>query len=132
MEEWRELYREIEDTLEEKFTELRRTVIKNLAHLVIALVIGLRTPREWYGKLSLSGISRCMCTEGKVKARYKRLHRFLDNPHFQSEQLSPGLLELVVGEETPSLLPLIVDQTALGDVQVSTGSYPVEGRSVPL
>lgn len=132
MEEWRELYREIEDTLEEKFTELRRTVVKNLAYLVIALVIVLRTPRGWYGKLSLSGISRGMCTEANAKSRYKRLHRFLDNPHFQSEQLSSGLLELVVGKKIPSLLPLIVDQTAMGDIQVITGSYPVEGRSVPL
>ncbi len=83
MEEWRELYQEIEDTLEEKFTELRRSVVKNLSHLVLALVILLRTPRGWYGKLSLSGISRGMRTEGEVKARYKRLHRFLDNPLFQ-------------------------------------------------
>lgn len=84
MDEWKELYLEIEETLEEKFTVLRRTVVKNLAHLVIGLVIVLRTSRGWYGKLSLSGISRSMCTEAKVKARYKRLHRFLDNPHFQS------------------------------------------------
>jgi len=132
MDEWKELYREIEDTLEEKFTSLRRTVVKNLAHLVIALVIVLRTPRGWYGKLSLSGISRGMCTEGKAKSRYKRLHRFLDNPHFQSSKLSSGLLELVVGKKIPSLLPLIVDQTAIGDIQVLTGSYPIEGRSVPL
>lgn len=37
-----------------------------------------------------------------------------------------------MGKEIPSLLPLIVDQTAMGDIQVITGSYPVEGRSVPL
>jgi len=132
MDEWKEFYREIEDTLEEKFAGLRKTVVKNLAHLVIALLIVLRTPRGWYGKLSLNGISRGMCTEGQPKARYKRLHRFLDNPHFQSEQLSSGLLELVVGKKIPSLLPLIVDQTAIGDIQVITGSYPVEGRSIPL
>ena len=132
MDEWKELYREIEETLEEKFTGLRKTVVKNLAHLVIALVIVLRTLRGWYGKLSLNGISRGMCTEGKPKSRYKRLHRFLDNPHFQSEQLSSGLLELVVGDKTPSLLPLLIDQTAIGDIQVLSGSYPVEGRSIPL
>lgn len=132
MEEWKELYQEIEEALEEKFTELRRSIVKNLSHLVLALVILLRTPRGWYGKLSLSGISRGMRTEGQVKARYKRLHRFLDNPCFKMEDLSSGLLELVVGEETPSLLPLIVDQTALGDIQVITGSYAVEGRSIPL
>lgn len=41
-------------------------------------------------------------------------------------------LELVVGKKIPSLLPLIVDQTAIGDIQILTGSYPIEGRSVPL
>lgn len=132
MDEWKEFYREIEDTLGDKFTDLRKTVVKNLAHLVIALVIVLRTPRGWYGKLSLNGISRGMSTEGQPKARYKRLHRFLDNPHFRTEQLSSGLLELVVGKKIPFLLPLIVDQTAIGDIQVLTGSYPVEGRSIPL
>lgn len=132
MDEWRELLREIEETLEEKFSDLRRTVRKTLAHLVLALVIVLRTPRGWYGKLSLNGISRSMCSEGSAKSRYKRLHRFLDNPLFHNEQLSSGLLELVAGKEIPSLLPLIVDQTAMGDIQVITGSYPIEGRSVPL
>lgn len=132
MEEWRQLYQEIEETLEETFSDVRLTVIKTLAHLVLSLVLVLRTPRGWYGKLSLSGISRTMLSEGSVKSRYKRLHRFLDNPHFHIEQLSPGLLELVAGENSLSLLPLIVDQTAMGDTQVITGSYPIEGRSVPL
>lgn len=130
--EWEELYQEVEQTLEEKFGELRRTVVKNPAHLVLALVLVLRTAGGWYGRLSLSGISRTMRTEGKMQARYKRLHRFLDNPHFHCGQLSAGLLDLIWGEERPSLLPLLVDQTAVGDIQVLTGSYPVEGRSIPL
>lgn len=132
MDEWQELYWEIEKALETTFSEVRKTVIKTLAHLVLALVVVLRTPRGWYGKLSLSGISRVMMSEGSVKSRYKRLHRFLNNPHFQNGKLSSGLLELAVGGNRPPLLPLLVDQTAMGDVQVITGSYPVEGRSVPL
>jgi transposase len=29
-------------------------------------------------------------------------------------------------------VPVLVDQTAVGDIQVLTGSYPVEGRAIPL
>jgi len=131
-EEWQELEGEVEETLRETFSVLRVSVMKNLAVLVIGLVMVLRTPRGWYGKLSLSGISRGMPTRGEVKARYKRLHRFLDNPRFQTEQLSAGLLRLAAGESCPSLVPVLVDQTAVGDVQVLTGSYPAEGRAIPL
>ena len=130
--EWETLRGEVEQTLAEAFAELRRTVVKNLAHLVLALVMVLRTARGWNGRLSLSGISRTMVTAGAVKARYKRLHRFLDNSHFHCGQLSEGLVELVCGKEKPSLLPLLVDQTAVGDIQVLTGSYPLQGRSIPL
>ena len=41
-------------------------------------------------------------------------------------------LELVAGKEIPSLVPLLVDQTAMGGIQVITGSYPINWRSVPL
>jgi len=130
--EWRDLQGEVETTLRETFGDIRATVRKNLAALVIGLVMVLRTPRGWYGRLSLSGISRAMPTRGQVAARYKRLHRFLDNTHFRTEQLSSGLLRLAAGESCPSLVPVLVDQTAVGDIQVLTGSYPVEGRAIPL
>lgn len=130
--EWRDLQAEVETTLRETFGEVRATVRKNLAALMIGLVMVLRTPRGWYGRLTLSGISRAMPTRGQVAARYKRLHRFLDNTHFRTEQLSSGLLRLAAGESCPSLVPVLVDQTAVGDIQVLTGSYPVEGRAIPL
>lgn len=131
-EEWRELYQEIEETLDEKFSGLRKSVVKNLAHLVIALVVVLRTPRGWYGRLSLSALARGMCTPGKVKSRYKRLNRFLDNPFFDGLSLSRGLGELVLGKEKPAFLPVMVDQTAVRDVQVLAASYASEGRALPL
>jgi len=131
-EEWRELEGEVEETLRQTFSDVSATGRKNLAALVLALVMVLRTPRGWYGRLSLSGISRGMPTRGEVKARYKRLHRFLDNPRFQTEPLSAGLLRLAAGESYPSLVPVLVDQTAVGDIQVLTGSYPANGRAIPL
>jgi hypothetical protein len=131
-EEWRELEGEVRKALEETFSDVRATVRKNLAALVIGLVMLLRTPRGWYGRLSLSGVSRALPTRGQVTARYKRLHRFLDNPRFHSESFSAGLLRLATGGSCPSLVPVLVDQTAVGGVQVLTASYPVEGRAIPL
>jgi len=130
--EWRELEGEVEETLGETFSGLRAAVRKNLAALVIGLVMVLRMPRGWYGRLSLSGVARGLPTRGDVTARYKRLHRFLDNPRFRNESLSAGLLRLATGGSCPALVPVLVDQTAVGDVQVLTASYPVEGRAIPL
>jgi len=130
--EGRELEEEIETTLTETFSELRATVRKNLAALLIGLVVVLRMSRGWYGRLTLSGLGRGLPTTGSVKVRYKRLHRFLDNPHFQTETLSPGLLRAAVGPTPPALLPILVDPTTVGEVQMLTGSYPIEGRAVPV
>jgi len=130
--EWRELDADLEEALRETFSDLRATVRKNLAALVIALVMVLRMPRGWYGRLTLSGVARVMPTRGQVASRYKRLHRFLDNPGFRHESLCAGLLHLATGGTCPSLVPVLVDQTAVGEVQVLTASYPVEGRAVPL
>jgi hypothetical protein len=126
-----ELCRQVADALEETFGDLRKPVVRNLGHLVVGLVMALRVSRGWYGRLSLSGISRGLQTSAKVKARYKRLHRFLDNPRFRMDQLSGGLLRLAGGTSS-GLLPLVVDQTAVGEVQVVTGSYPVVGRAIPV
>lgn len=130
--EWRELEGEVEETLQETFSELRAPVRKNLAALVIGLVLVLRMPRGWYGRLSLSGVARGLPTRGEVTARYKRLHRFLDNPRFSNESLSAGLLRLTTGGSCPSLVPVLVDQTAVGEIQVLTASYPMERRAIPL
>jgi len=130
--EWRELEEEIETTLAETFTEVRATVRKNLAALLIGLIVVLRMSRGWYGRLTLSGLCRALPTTGSVKVRYKRLHRFLDNPHFQPETLGPGLVRAAVGPTPLPLLPVLVDQTTIGEVQVLTGSYPVDGRAIPL
>jgi hypothetical protein len=130
--EWRELEGEVEETLQETFSHLPTPVRKNLAALVIGLVLVLRMPRGWYGRLSLSGLARGLPTRGEVTARYKRLHRFLDNPRFSNESLSAGLVRLAVGGSCPSLVPVLVDQTAVGEIQVLTASYPAQGRAIPV
>ena len=50
--EWRELDEEIEAAFGETFWEVRATVRKNLAALLIGLVVVLRMSRGWYGRLT--------------------------------------------------------------------------------
>ncbi|PIP16603.1 MAG: hypothetical protein COX46_01220, partial [bacterium (Candidatus Ratteibacteria) CG23_combo_of_CG06-09_8_20_14_all_48_7] len=64
MDNYQQGYQEIKKTLKEQFPALRLSVVKNLAHFTIALIMLLRTSRGWYGKISLSGIARASVTEG--------------------------------------------------------------------
>lgn len=132
MDDYQEGYQQIRDILKQQFPNLRLSVVKNLSHFTIALVMLLRTPRGWYGKLSLSGIARVLATEGSAKSRYKRVSRFLDNIQFKMADLSCCLIRIATGTETPSLLPLIVDQTEMSDTQVITASCPTKGRAIPV
>lgn len=132
MQDYQKWQVEFEEVLNKDFPCLSRPTVKNLIHLVFALVMLLRTPRGWYGKISLSGIARTFPSQGTLKSRYKRLHRFLDNSHFKMEDLSPGLTHLAKGKEEGGLLPLAIDQTAIGDVQVLAGSYPIKARAIPI
>ena len=132
MQNYQDWHEEFEEILREDFSHLTRPVRRNLSHLVLALILLLRTPRGWYGKISVSGTARTFPTGTTPKIRYKRLYRFLDNPHFTMDSLSPGLLTLVQPQRKDKLLPLIVDQTAIGDVEVITGSYPTAGRAIPM
>jgi len=121
---------ELEDILGRVFLSFRKTTVRNLACLVFALVLLLRTYRGWYGRLTLSGIARCLPSEGTSKSHYKRLSRFLDNGNFKMMNLTKDLVRLIYPGKI--LLPVIIDQTAIGDVQVISANVPTEGRSIPL
>ena len=129
-EKYVEEFTELKEGLKREFPSLRKTIIRNLACFVFALVLLLRTYRGWYGRLTLSGIARCLPLEGTGKSRYKRLSRFLDNENFKMINLTKDLVRLIYREE--DLLPVIIDQTAIGDVQVISANVPTEGRSIPL
>lgn len=123
---------ELKRKLEEHFSSLPKPVLKNITEVVAALVRFLRTPRGWYGRMTLSGLARCMNTEGDVRVRYKRLDRFLRNKRFRPEQTISGLLNLTYGGRSKQLLPILIDQSAIGDVQVIAGSFPYRGRAIPI
>ena len=128
----KEFTAELKNRLEKHFSSLPKPVLKNITEVVTALVLFLRTPRGWYGRMTLSGIARCMNTEGNARIRYKRLDRFLRNKRFEPEQTISGLLSLTYGEDSNQLLPILIDQTAIGDVQVIAGSFSYQGRAIPV
>ncbi|MEA1964018.1 MAG: hypothetical protein U9O41_02700 [Candidatus Aerophobetes bacterium] len=48
------------------------------------------------------------------------------------DKLSAGLVALTQCQRGDGLLLLIVDQTAIGDIQILAGNYPAERRAIPL
>ncbi len=124
--------KEMREKLDKHFPSLPKPVLKNIVEVVMALVILLRTPRGWYGRLTLNGIARCMLTRGNVHTRYKRLDRFLSNSRFETDKVIPGLLKLTYGENRQGLVPILIDQTAVGDVQTISASFSYKNRAVPL
>lgn len=118
--------------LDNNFSSLPKPILKNIVETVIGLVGLLRTPRGWYGRMTLSGIARCMRTKGRTRIRYKRLDRFLRNGRFHTSDTIVGLLHLTGAEKYNGLLPLLIDQSAIRDVQVISASFPYKGRAIPL
>ncbi len=123
---------ELRKKLDEHFSPLPKPVLRNIVEIVIALMILLRTPRGWYGRMTLQGIARCMRTEGDVRVRAKRLDRFLRNNRFETSKIVLGMLSLTRGENPKGLFPILIDQSAVGDVQVIMASFPYQGRAIPL
>lgn len=121
---------ELKEILGREFPSLRKTITRNLSCLIFAFVLLFRTYRGWYGRLTLSGIARCFPAKGTGRSRYKRLSRFLDNGNFKMINLTKDLICLIYSGE--DILPVIIDQTAIGDVQVISANVPTEGRSIPI
>ena len=113
---------EFREILEREFPSIRKTVTRNLACLILAFVLLFRTYRGWYGRLTLGGIARCFPARATSKNRYKRLTRFLDNKNFRMINLTTDLARLTYLKE--DLLPIIIDQTQIGDVQVISANVP--------
>ena len=123
---------ELRRKLDKHFSSLPKPVLRNIVEIVIALVIFLRTSRGWYGRMTLQGIARCMRTEGDMRVRSKRLDRFLRNKRFETSRIILGMLSLTRGENFKGVLPVLIDQSAIGDVQVIAASFPYQGRAIPL
>ena len=129
---WQKYYLDFLQVIETNFVGIRKTVAKNLSHLVIAFLLLSRGESSRNGKISISAISRALIVKAKPKNRYKRLNRFLDNPRLNGAEMIPGFFSLVFGKKPLGLVPLVLDQTTIGGVEVIDCSVPFEGRALPL
>jgi Transposase DDE domain len=123
----------LRDVLAQAFPGLRRSVQTNLVVLTEAFLLLVRGGRSGQGRLSLHAITRQLRTPGRPQSRYKRLHRFLDCARFDPVSGMAGLVRLALGTRPASrLLPVLVDQTTIGMVQVLHLGTPYRGRVLPL
>lgn len=127
-------YEEILDLLKSRLkgVNLRVSILKNLAAVTYAFLILSKGGRSGNGKLSLSALARAFYAEGTQKSRVKRLSRFLNNRFFSSEVIVPYLIYFVIGVPNESFIPVVIDQTAIGTVQVIMAGVLFSGRVLPV
>lgn len=127
------LQERLQEVIGRSFQGLRRSVRTNLVVLTEALLLLVRGGRSGQGRLSLHSIARQLRTPGRPQSRYKRLHRFLDCVRFDPASATSGLVQLALGVRPPArLLPVLVDQTTIGPVQVLHLGTPYRGRVLPI
>lgn len=127
-------YEEILDLLSSRLREvhLRVSILKNLAAITYAFLALSKGGRSGHGRLSLSAIARALYAEGTQKSRFKRLSRFLNNRLFSEEVIVPYLIQFVIGTAQESLIPIVIDQTVVGAVQVIMAGVLFCGRVLPV
>lgn len=114
------------------FSALSRPVRKNLAFLVEAFVALTSLLRSCNGELNLASLARALPLRTSFKHRYKRLNRFLDNRLFDPQGVAQGLFAVVVGLRRGRSLPVVLDQSTLGEAQLLMAGVPFAGRVLPL
>jgi len=111
---------------------IRLTILKNIAlvtHSLLTLFHGARGGNGW---LSKAALARCLPLEISAKGREQRLYRFLGNPRFAPEALTPLNLALVLGLPLSGSVPLILDQTTIRGIQTLLIGAVFEGRVLPV
>jgi hypothetical protein len=111
---------------------IRLTILKNIAlvtHGLLTLFHGARGGNGW---LSKAALARCLPLEISAKGREQRLYRFLNNPRFVPEVLTPLNLALVLGIQLTGSVPLILDQTTIRGIQTLLIGALFEGRVLPV
>lgn len=122
----------IREILNEYFPALRKPVVNNLSFVIVAFMTVLEGMRSGNGKLTLSSVARALPLAGCFKTLYQRLCRFLRNRFFDAGCLTEGLFALLVGRGLSGLLPVIVDQTQVGNVLVILAGLAFSGRVFPV
>lgn len=119
--------------VERFFGSLTIPVRGNLVLMVRALLTLTAALRSGNGALTLAAIARALPLTTSFKQRYKRLNRFLDNHLFDPQGLTEGLFAVMLGVTAiHAMVPVILDQSAVGDAQLLLAGIPQAGRVLPL
>lgn len=112
--------------------DLRKWLALNLAIMTVSMMVLWSGARGGNGWLSLSALSRAMPLGIPEKMRSKRLYRFLANKWLEGSVMTPLLMRLVMGDNPPKWIPIVVDQTTLRGVQVLMAGVRLCGRTLPV
>jgi Transposase DDE domain len=118
--------------IESYFPCLRRTVRRNLSRLTCAFLRLAWSVRFGYGGLHLTSIARSLSESKNFKSSYKWLSRFLKCKYFDPSSLAESMLALMLGQNPPPWVIVLIDQTTLQGVQVVNAAIPFQGRALPV
>jgi len=123
---------EVIDFVRRTLPTLRKPLQTNIGYLTHAFLTLSAGVRIGNGKLSLRALARAMASPGTLKSRVKRLYRLLCNKFFTPEALVPELIRLLLGTTAPPHVPILIDQTTIGDVQALMAGVIFSGRVLPV
>src|SRR6267378_819039 len=102
MNQEKDLLSAVRELVDAHFSDLRRTVRKNLARLTCAFLHLAWSIRFGYGGLHLTSIARVLPEGKNFKSSYKWLARFLKCKYFDASSLAECMLAVILGQ--PPLL----------------------------
>src|SRR5213082_571461 len=132
MNQEKDLLSAVRELVDAHFSDLRRTVRKNLARLTCAFLYLAWSVRFGYGGLHVTSIARVLLQGKKFKSSYKWLSRFLKCKYFDASSLAECMLAVILGQKPPSWVIVLVDQTTVNGVEVVNAAIPFQGRAVPV
>src|SRR6266550_6852659 len=116
MNQEKDLLSAVRELVDAHFSDLRRTVRKNLARLTCAFLHLAWSIRFGYGGLHLTSIARVLPQGKKFKSSYKWLSRFLKCKYFDASSLAECMLAVILGNKPPGWVIVLVDQTTVNGV----------------
>src|SRR5256885_5031129 len=132
MNQEKDLLSAVRELIDAHFSDLRRTVRKNLARLTCAFLYLAWSVRFGYGGLHLTSIARVLPEGKKFKSSYKGLSRFLKCKYFDASSLAECILAVILGNKPPGWVIVLVDPTTANGVEGGNAALPLQGRAVPL
>ncbi len=132
MNQEKDLLSAVRELVDAHFSDLRRTVRKNLARLTCAFLHLAWSIRFGYGGLHLTSIARVLPEGKNFKSSYKWLARFLKCKYFDASSLAECMLAVILGNKPPGWVIVLVDQTTVNGVEVVNAAIPFQGRAVPV